>query len=260
MALVMNVQIIVITELCTDVLCPTLLTSSDEFEHTTFIRSHITIDAAEVVPMVFHPAVLFASSGEVEPSPCLNFFRLADLPQAIYASQVTLTKQVNVKFQVPLPTCRIDFHSMNGFRVVCSCFVIQDGIPQNANTTFTRSVGHLYQLLFRAPLCGAEALPIKLAEVVKVIEVVAVAISPASFTSGRDPHLVNPNPLELRQDALQPLPMAMVCRYIPFESLKHGGVDWICFLWTHGPIDLARRFGWDIVMPGGLGVIFSRAL
>ena len=94
----MNVQIIVITKLSTDVLCPTLLTGSYEFEHTTFIRLLVTVDAAEVVPMVFHIAVLFASTGEVEASPGLNFFSLANLSQAVCTSQVTLSKQVNVGF------------------------------------------------------------------------------------------------------------------------------------------------------------------
>jgi hypothetical protein len=151
MVLFVCVQIIIITKLSTDVLGPTLLTSSDEFEHPTLIRPHVTVDAAKVVPMVFHIAVLFASTGKVEASPRLNFFRLADLSQAICTSQVTLSKQVDVKFQ---HTCRIDLHSMKGFRVVCSRFVIQNSIPQDANTTFTCSVGHLYQFLFRTPLCG----------------------------------------------------------------------------------------------------------
>jgi hypothetical protein len=94
----MNVQIIVITELSTDVLCPTLLTSSYEFEHTTFIRPLVTVDAAEVVPMIFHIAVLFASAGKVEASSRLNFFRLVNLSQAVCTSQVTLSKQVDVRF------------------------------------------------------------------------------------------------------------------------------------------------------------------
>lgn len=98
MVLFVGVQIIIIAKLSTDILCPTLLTSSYEFEHTTFIRPHVTVDAAEVVPMVFHTAVLFASTGEVEAGPCLNFFRLVNLSQAVCTSQVTLSKQVDVRF------------------------------------------------------------------------------------------------------------------------------------------------------------------
>jgi hypothetical protein len=94
----MNVQIIVITELSTDVLCPTLLTTCYELKHTTFIRPLVTVNAAEVVPVIFHTAVLFASTGEVEASPRLNFFRLINLSQAVCTSQVTLSKHVNVRF------------------------------------------------------------------------------------------------------------------------------------------------------------------
>src|SRR3954470_5501423 len=111
MVLFESVQIIVITKLSTDVLCPTLLTSSYEFEHTTFIRLLVTVDAAEVVPMIFHTAVLFTSTGEVEASRCLNFFRLANLSQAICTSQVALQAGGRVVLR---HTCRIDFHSVKG--------------------------------------------------------------------------------------------------------------------------------------------------
>ena len=83
MVLFLSVQIIIVAKLSTDVVCPTLLTSSYEFEHTTFVHPHVAVDATEVVPMVFHTAVLFASTGEVEASPCLNFFRLVNLSQAV---------------------------------------------------------------------------------------------------------------------------------------------------------------------------------
>jgi hypothetical protein len=96
--LFMNVQIIVITELSTDVLCPTLLTTCYELKHTMFIRPLVTINAAEVVPVIFHTAVPFASTGEVEASPRLNFFRLVNFSQAICTSQVTLSKHVNGRF------------------------------------------------------------------------------------------------------------------------------------------------------------------
>ena len=79
MVLHVSVQIVIIAKLSTDVLCPTLLSSSYKFEHTTFIRPHVTVDAAEKMPMVFHTAVLFTSTGEGEASPRLNFFRLVNL-------------------------------------------------------------------------------------------------------------------------------------------------------------------------------------
>jgi hypothetical protein len=94
----MNLQIIVITKLPTDILCPTLLTSSYELKYTTFVRSLVTVNATEVVPMVFHTAVLFASTGEVEASPRLNFFRLVNLSQAVCTGQITLSKHMNVRF------------------------------------------------------------------------------------------------------------------------------------------------------------------
>jgi hypothetical protein len=96
--LFVSVQIVIIAMLSTDVLCPTLLTSSYEFEHTTFIRTHVTVDAAEVVPMVFHTTILFASTWEGEASPRLNFFRFVNLSQAVCTSQVTLSKQVDARF------------------------------------------------------------------------------------------------------------------------------------------------------------------
>jgi hypothetical protein len=79
-----NTQIVVVTNFLADVRRPTLFVRSDEFKYPLIIRLHVTVNATEMIPMIFHTAVLFASTREVEARPSLDLFRLANLLQPVW--------------------------------------------------------------------------------------------------------------------------------------------------------------------------------
>ena len=65
---------------------------------------------------------------------------------------------------------------------------------------------------------------IEFTKVVEVIDVVAVPGFRRRFASGRNPDIVHAGRLELIELIVEPLPMFVVVRDIPFKPLKHGHV------------------------------------
>ena len=62
---------------------------------------------------------------------------------------------------------------------------------------------------------------IKFADIVQIIDVVAIGVlARAPFACRRDPDIVDSRGFEAREGLKQALPMALVGRDVPFESLE----------------------------------------
>ena len=97
-------------------------------------------------------------------------------------------------------------------------------IPVNSNSDFVGLLYHCHELFLCTPFCCLSSLLIELAQVIQIIDIVAVARGRGSFASGRDPDVVDTGSFELGDVVVEPNPMLMVVRNIPFKALHHGHI------------------------------------
>lgn len=137
------------------VLGPALGLVAHDLVNTGLLIGGIIVDAAEMIPVVLQVAVLLASARKVKPNPGFDLILVADLFGAVV---------------------RVDFNNLALLLAIRGETVIQDRIEVDANATVLGRLAHLHQLVFGAPFGGDAALLVKLAEIIQVIDVVAIPV------------------------------------------------------------------------------------
>ena len=163
----------------------------------------VVVRAGEVIPVVLLLAVLFLPRLEIKAQPAIDLVRLADLLGAVFG---------------------IDLLRAALLLVVRGGLVVQHGVPVDAHADVVCGLDHLQQLLLGAPFGGDGPLSVELAEVVEVVDVVAVAGRRGGFASGRHPDVVDAGGFEGGHGRRETRPVLVVVWDVPFETLHHGHV------------------------------------
>lgn len=82
-----DAQVVIVPKLMINVLRPALLPLANEFVDSVRLCLSVVVDAAEVVPMIFHCAVPVATGGEVEARPYFDFEGFTDLLCPVWRGQ-----------------------------------------------------------------------------------------------------------------------------------------------------------------------------
>ena len=98
-------------------------------------------------------------------------------------------------------------------------------IKINAHLDLPRLVTQLEQLVLGPPLGRLGALLVKLANVVEIVDVVAIGLfARTAFAGGRDPDAVDADCFEAREGFAETFPVGLVGGDVPFESLEEAAV------------------------------------
>lgn len=107
-------------------------------------------------------------------------------------------------------------------------------IPVDSHSDLICLVRQLKQLVLGSPFCALGSLLVELAQVVKVVDIVAIARWRGGFASRRNPHVIDADGFELRKLVVETDPMLVIVWDVPFESLHHRHVLWRGFLLCEG--------------------------
>ena len=88
--------------------------------------------------------------------------------------------------------------------------MIEDRIPIEANSTRIGYFKQTSQVLSGPPFSCSPALLLELAQVVKIVDIVAVASARAAFASWREPDIVDADPFEIWKSLAQTLPVLVI--------------------------------------------------
>jgi hypothetical protein len=102
--------------------------------------------------------------------------------------------------------------------------VIEHRIPIDAQSDLLRLLEQAHQLLLGSPLGRHGALLVELAQVIEVVDIVAVAAGARRFAARWDPHVVDTYGLEAVDGVSEALPVLVVVGDVPLEGLQHGAV------------------------------------
>ena len=102
--------------------------------------------------------------------------------------------------------------------------VIQNSIPVQSDIMYLSGSDQLDEISLAAPFRRPVAFLLELAQVVQVVDVIAIAFGSRGLAAGRQPNGVDANGFENRNDFGDSLPMLLIGGDIPFESLEHGFV------------------------------------
>ncbi len=127
-----------------------------------------------MIPVILRLAVLVSATGEVEANPGINLILTADFLVAVVG---------------------IDLDSLALLAMVGAKLVIEHSIPVETDALLLGCVGELEELLLGAPFGGDGALLVELAQIVQIIDVVAItfrarglASEVVKFVSGTQGH------------------------------------------------------------------------
>lgn len=111
-------------------------------------------------------------------------------------------------------------HSLGG---ICAGLVVQHGIKQDLNAGVPRGADELVQVGPGAPLGRPGALLVKLAQVIQIVDVVAVAPGTTAALAGRwDPKLGDAQRSKAGYEIDESTPVTLVGGEVPLKALKEG--------------------------------------
>ena len=105
---------------------------------------------------------------------------------------------------------RVNLHRLARLLVICSALVIQNGIPIEPNSIRISYFKQTSQIFFGPPFRSSTALLLELAQVIKIVDIVAVASVRAGFTTRWEPDIVNADPFQIWESLAQTLPMLVI--------------------------------------------------
>jgi hypothetical protein len=140
-----------------------------DLEYGLFAICGIEVDAAKVVPVIFHFAVLVSPTRKVEANPGVDLMFLTQDPGAIVF---------------------INLYDLTLLYVIGSELVVENGIPVEADSGLLGRLAKLKQFGFGSPFGSNGSLLIKLAKIVQVVYVVSIPVPRRSFASNsrKDSH------------------------------------------------------------------------
>ena len=225
-----------ITALVVYTLTPSL-TLTLNLEDSIASTFSIIIRTTEMIPMVLLLAVLVASAFKVETQPCGDLMTVRDLLVAVVG---------------------VDFDDVAFLLLVGGGFVVEHRVPVETDARVLCGFGEGHQFIFRAPLGGLAALLVEFAEVVEIVDVVAVALEEVSesvwgngeilrrcgglgtyvggagFAAGREPDVGDTNVLVCGHGIVQTNIVLAISRNIPLKALEQSVVLRSRFFAAHG--------------------------
>jgi hypothetical protein len=97
--------------------------------------------------------------------------------------------------------------------------VIEHSIPVQPEAQLLRLSGQSEQVFFTPPLGPHATLLVEFTQVIKVIDIVAIAFLTAGFAAWWEPHVVYAASLEIRKRVVEALVMLSVRWTVPLEPL-----------------------------------------
>lgn len=197
---------------------------AEDLENASLFVTGVVVDAAEVVPMPLHLAVLLLAAGEGEAHPCLDLVRVADVLVAVLL---------------------IDLNGLARLLLVRGELVVQHSVEIEADARLLCGGSELEELFLGAPLGRDAALLVELAQVVQIVDVISIPrsggalasartgfcqtagrmrVSCACYLRWRDPDVVHSPFLEIGDGLLESHPVLLIRGYVPLEALQHGHV------------------------------------
>ena len=105
---------------------------------------------------------------------------------------------------------RVNLHRLARLLVICSALVIQNGIPIEPNSIRISYFKQTSKILFAPPFGCSTAFLLELTQIVKIVDIVAVASIRAALTTRWEPDIVDADPFEIWESLAQTLPMLVV--------------------------------------------------
>ncbi|CDN42503.1 hypothetical protein BN871_BK_00260 [Paenibacillus sp. P22] len=192
-------QVVVVAELVVDILVPVLVLAEDAV-YAGLVPLGVEVGSIEMVEVPGEVRVLAAASGERESRPSLDVTGIGYLLLAVVA---------------------FDFDHLELLLLVRAGLMVHDEIRIDGDAFQLAGLNSFEQLRLRPVFRADSALLVEFAQIVQVVDAVAVVLRRGGFGGGRDPDGINAGCLKLGGPFLEPLPMAAVGGYMPFKKLHH---------------------------------------
>lgn len=144
------------------IVCPALGLVTEDLEDASLVVGSVVVDTAEVIPMPLHLAVFAFASREVEPGPRLNLVGIADFLVSILL---------------------VDLNSLTFLLAITGELVVQDSIKVQANVVLLGRGCELQKLFFCSPFGSDASFLVKLAKIIQIIDIIAIACCGGAFAS-----------------------------------------------------------------------------
>ena len=176
---------------------------SHNLENGGFFRACVIVRSGEVVPVPFEVGIFVSAAGKVEAGPAFNLVGVRNFLVAVLL---------------------VHFLGHEFFRIVCSRFVVHDGIQINAYMVFMKSLDGLLEFLPGAVFGADGVFLVEFPQVKKIIGAVSYVILFLPCVGWRNPDGRNTHFLQVGGVFLQLVPKLSVVGQIPLKILHHDSV------------------------------------
>lgn len=124
-------------------------------------------------------------------------------------------------------TAIIHLNSVALLSAVCGGLMVEDCVPIDSYANLVGFVDQIHQFLLRPPFGTNRTFCVELAEVVEIVDVIAIAGRARGFATGRNPYIVDTGALQVRKGPLKAIPVLMVIRDIPFKACEGLRINFV---------------------------------